>query len=135
MDHEIQELDRKELRKFAFTVGPAIAIIFGLALPYLFDLEFRKWPWVVAAILVLWGVVAPATLQPVYKGWMKFALLINKVTSPLVLGIVFVVLILPIGLLFRLFGRDLMYRRFEPADDSYKHVVDKDSFDDLTRPF
>jgi len=135
MDHEIQVLDRKELRKFAFTVGPAIAIIFGVALPYIFGLEFPKWPWVIAAILVLWGIVAPATLQPVYRGWMKFALLINKVTSPIVLGVVFVVLILPIGLLFRLVGRDLMHRGFKPADDTYKHIVDEDSFDDLTRPF
>lgn len=135
MDLEIQELNAKELRKFAFTVGPAIAVMFGVALPFLFDLEFPRWPWVIAAILVLWGIVAPATLQLVYKGWMKFALLINKVTSPLVLGIVFVLLILPIGLLFRLFGRDLMKKRFEPADDTYKDVVDENSFDDLTRPF
>ena len=135
MDVEIPDLDAKGLRKFSLTVGFAIALVFGAALPFLFGFAYPVWPWIVAVLLISWGIIAPASLRPVYKGWMKVALLISKVTTPLVLGIVFVLLILPIGLFFRIVGRDLMNKRFDSGEDSYRDVVDEHAVDDLERPF
>ena len=135
MDAEIKNLDAKGLRRFAVTVGSAIALVFGAGLPFLFDLVYPKWPWIVAAVLIAWGLVAPVSLGPVYRGWMRVSLLINKVTTPLVLAVVFVVLLFPVGLIFRIIGRDAMNRRFDPGAATYRDGVDGHSTDDLERPF
>ena len=61
----IPELDKAGLRKFGFTTGAIVAVLFGLVLPYLFDLAWPRWPWVIAVVLFAWGAIAPATLRPV----------------------------------------------------------------------
>lgn len=60
----------------------------------------------VGAVLFVFGVVAPRALRPVYTAWMRFALLLSKVTTPLFMGIIYFLLLTPIGLAMRLFGKD-----------------------------
>jgi hypothetical protein len=91
MMHDIPELDAKGLRSFALTTGGIVVALFGLLLPWLLDLGFPIWPWVLAAVLGVWGLAAPATLRPVYRGWMRFGLLASRITTPIILGIVFYV--------------------------------------------
>lgn len=63
--------------------------------------------WLVAgATAGLVAVVAPNLLTPFNKAWMKLGDLMGKVVSPLVLGVIFFVLITPVALVTRLFGRD-----------------------------
>lgn len=78
----IPDLDKKGLRKFALTTGAAFGLIFGLSLPWLFDLSYPVWPWVLMAILWIWALGSPSSIRPVYEVWMKIALLISKVTTP-----------------------------------------------------
>lgn len=63
--------------------------------------------WLVASALVAFvAVSAPALLTPLNKAWMKIGDLMGKVVSPLVLGFIFFILITPIAVVTRLFGRD-----------------------------
>ena len=63
--------------------------------------------WLIAGIVVgLVAVAAPNLLTPFNKAWMKLGELMGKVVSPLVLGVIFFVLITPVALVTRLFGRD-----------------------------
>jgi hypothetical protein len=57
------------------------------------------------ASLVLAGLVVPGYLGPVYRAWMQFALLLSKVTTPIFMGVVYFLVITPIGLLRRLVRR------------------------------
>ena len=71
-DHEdIPELDTPGLRKFGITTGLIIALLFGLALPYLFEWPWPRWPWIVGAVLIGWALVLPASLKQVYLNWMR----------------------------------------------------------------
>ena len=63
--HRIPELDRKGLREFALVTGGVLVGLFGLVLPWLFNLGWPTWPWILAGILVALGLVAPMALQPV----------------------------------------------------------------------
>jgi len=119
-DKDIPELDAKGLRKFGLTTGAIVAALFGGLIPWAFGLHYPTWPWVLAGVLGLWALAAPATLNPVYRGWMRFGLLINAVMSRVVLGIVFYLVVLPTGLVMRLTGKDPMRRRFEPDAASYR---------------
>ena len=132
---DIPELDNAGLRQFAITTGGVIALLFGIAFPWLFERGYPLWPWLIFAALTVWGVVASNTIRPVYFGWMKFALVLSKITTPIILGIVFVVVFIPVSLIFRLLGKDPMRRKGKKMSESYKLQSKKPAEGNLERPF
>jgi hypothetical protein len=133
--HVIPELDRKGLRQFGLVTGAIVAGLFGVFFPFLLDARSPVWPWVLGGLLALWALVAPRTLRGVYRAWMRLGLLIGRVTTPLILGLVFVGLFLPMSLVMRLAGRDPMMRRFEQGAASYRVPAHRRSRDSMERPF
>jgi Saxitoxin biosynthesis operon protein SxtJ len=59
---------------------------------------------VLGGVLVAGGLLVPGSLGPVYRSWMRLALMISKVTTPIIMGIVYLLVLTPTGLLLRLFG-------------------------------
>jgi Saxitoxin biosynthesis operon protein SxtJ len=110
----------KELRDFALLVGAVTAVVFGLLLPWLWGRAFPWWPWVVLVLLGGWGLLAPASLAPVHKAWMKFAEVVGRINNRIVLGLVFFVLFVPFGRMRRFFARDPMARAFDRDAKSYR---------------
>ncbi|OGG92965.1 MAG: hypothetical protein A2527_04330 [Candidatus Lambdaproteobacteria bacterium RIFOXYD2_FULL_50_16] len=108
--HPIPELDQKGLRNFGVKTGAIVAFLFGGLLPFLLSTSFPLWPWVIAGPLILFGLIWPTALGPVYKGWMTFGAIAGAINSKIILGIVYYLLIVPVGLGMRLFGRDPMKR-------------------------
>ncbi len=133
--HPIPELDRAGLRRFALTTAAIIALLFGLLLPWLFAAGWPIWPWPLAAVLALWGLLAPSGLRPVYRSWMRFGLVLSRLTTPLILSLVFFLLFVPIGLAMRLFGRDPMRRRLQPEAESYREPSQPIPPDSFERPY
>lgn len=135
IDHTIPELDRKGLREFGLTTGVAIVAIFGLFFPWLLGLDWPAWPWAIAAALWSLALVHPPWLRRIYRAWMRFGLLASRVVTPLVLGIVFFGMILPMALMWRLRGNDPMRRAFDPQQKSYRVQSTKSPREKLERPF
>ncbi|WP_206054773.1 SxtJ family membrane protein [Nitrosococcus wardiae] len=133
--YEIPELDARGLRNFALLTGAIIIVLVGLFFPWVFGFKIPVWPWVLASVLAAWGLVAPATLRPVYRGWMKFGQLLSKITTPLVLGIVFYLVIFPIGFVMRMFGRDPMIGRINTVVRTYRIPSAKPPKENIERPF
>ena len=78
-------------------------------------------PWL-TGLAALFGAVTllrPALLHPLNRAWMALAYVLNRVVSPIVLGILYYGMITPIGWIMRLRGRDPMRRRLEPAAATY----------------
>ena len=132
--HHIPELDRTGLREFAFVTSAIIVGLFGLLFPWLFDLGWPVWPWILAAILTILGLVKPLSLRPVYTLWMKLGLVLSKVTTPIILGIVFYLLITPFGLIRKITSRDPMAREFND-EETYRVVNDKAPSKNMERPY
>jgi hypothetical protein len=134
--HEpIPELDRAGLRRFGLTTGALFAAIFGLFFPWLLDVAFPTWPWVVLVVLGGLALVVPGALRPVYHGWMRLALLLHRVTTPIVLGVIFFAVFTPVALVMKAFGRDELRRRFDAAADSYREPSEAPAEDDLDHPY
>lgn len=131
----IPELDAKGLRHFALTTGAITCVLFGLIFPWLLGVRLPVWPWVVGGTLALWGVVAAPSLRPVYRGWMRFGLLLNKIVSPVVLGILYFGAFTPVALCFKLVGRDAMARKFDAAATSYRVASTRPPKNHVERPF
>jgi hypothetical protein len=69
--------------------------------------------------LILFGLIAPAILAPLNKAWTKLGLLLFTIVNPIVLGLIFLLTIVPIGLALRLFGKDPLRLSFDPKAESY----------------
>lgn len=134
-NHEIPELDAKGLRSFGLTTGAIIIALFGLFFPWLLEVAIPRWPWLLGGVLAAWGMIHPVSLRSVYTGWMRFGLLLSKVTTPIVMGIVFFGVILPMGLLMRASGKDPMQRKLDTNQTTYRVVHDQSVPQSLTRPF
>jgi hypothetical protein len=133
--HSIPELDARGLRQFALSTGGIVAVLFGLILPWLFDAGLPYWPWVLAAILAVWGLASPKSLGPVYRGWMRFGLAVSRVTTPLVLTLVFFLVFMPAGLIMRLTGHDPMQRRLSPDAASYREPSRAAAPESMEKPY
>jgi large-conductance mechanosensitive channel len=72
-----------------------------------------------AASTLLLTLVRPLLLRPLNRAWMKLGALMHAVVNPVVLGAMFFVVIAPIGIVMRLFGRDALRRRLDPHAPSY----------------
>ncbi len=133
--HAIPELDSKGLRKFALSTGAAIAALFGIFFPWLLDLSYSVWPWILFAVLALGGLLWPESLRPVHYWWMRLALLISKVTTPIVLGVVFFFVFMPYGLVAKILGKDPMQRKLDDTIDSYRVDSKSSAREDLENPY
>lgn len=133
-EHVIPELDRKGLREFGLVTGGIVAGLFGLFFPWLLERAWPLWPWIVFGVLGAWGLIAPMSLRPVYRTWMRFGLLLSRVMTPLIMSIVFFVVITPVALVLKVFGKDAMARKFSDAD-SYRVPTKKAPPDNLEKPY
>jgi hypothetical protein len=105
-------LTAAEGRKFGFTVGLAFAVLAGITWWRDHPVLMQVFAWLAAA-LILAGALIPGRLGPVNRAWMQLALLISRVTTPVFLGIVYFLVISPIGLLMRLVGKNPLRHRPE----------------------
>jgi hypothetical protein len=89
-----------EGRKFAFTVGAAFLVLAAI-------MWWRGHATVLAVtgsigtVLVLAGVLIPGRLSRVYHGWMAFGLALSKITTPILMSLIFFLVLTPMGLLRR----------------------------------
>jgi hypothetical protein len=135
MKHDIPYLDNAGLRRFGLMCAVFFSVIFGLFFPWLLKAPFPKWPWVIAAVLVPWSLVAPGSIRPFYNAWMRLSLVIGGVMNYVILGIVFFIVMTPIGFVMRIFGHDPMRRAFDRAATTYRTVSGKLSEHNMERPF
>ena len=133
--HTIPQLDRVGLRNFGLTTGSILAVLFGLFFPWLLDNPIPAWPWIVAGALVLWALLLPMSLQPVYRGWMRFGLFMSSITTPLILGIVFFVIITPMALILTLRKWDPLARKLYTSTESYRIRNEQAGNSKLEKPY
>ena len=131
----IPELDEKGLREFGLTTGAIVAVLFGLFFPWVFETGFPLWPWIIFAVLAGWALVAPLSMKSVYRGWMRIGILVSKVTTPIIMGAVFFVAVVPLGIVLKLIRWDAMKRKFDSDLTTYRVDSNKPTKESLERPF
>ena len=121
---EIRQLktDPKTLRSFGLVVGGVLvgiwALLWGLDRFVGRGGDF-PWLWMVGGALILLGAVLPRVLKPVYLLWMGLAVVLGFFVSRIILTIFFFLVLTPVGLFFRLTGRDVLKRKLEPDAETY----------------
>jgi Saxitoxin biosynthesis operon protein SxtJ len=97
-------------RSFGWTFTALFALVGLYAYPWLI---------VLAAATALVTVARAQWLAPANRAWMRFGLALNRVVSPLVIGLIFFAVFTPVAVVMRLAGRDALKLRFERAAPSY----------------
>ena len=140
------EPDKQELRQFGLLFSLVLLMLFGVLIPFIrFGLPnawpflaasaWPAWPWWSAAVISAVALALPAGLIYLYRPWMKFAQLAQWINTRLILMFLFYLIILPIGLIRRLLGKDSMQRRIDPQAVTYRTVLGEADHNDMEKPY
>ena len=126
--------DPKQLRQFGLIMAGMIVLFFALLIPWIWDLAIPLWPWIVGGLFAAVAFVAPKLLQPVYGVWMKIGHVLGWINTRLILGIVFFLIFVPVGLMMRLV-KDPMRRKLHEPVESYRVESKQPVAENLEKPF
>ena len=84
--------------------------------PLLKGNDLRIWSLVISFIFLILGLIDSKILTPLNRLWFKFGLLLGKFISPLIMGIIFFVVVTPIGIIMRLLKKDLLNLKYNKKE-------------------
>ena len=84
--------------------------------------EIRIWSSIISLIFLVLGLLNSKILSPLNKLWFKFGILLGKIISPLIMGIIFFLVVTPIGLIMRLFRKDVLNLKY---NKSHSYWIEK----------
>lgn len=101
--------------------GLVFTAVFGLVgiWPALHGEAPRWWSLALAAAILAIVLIRPGLLAHPNRWWARFGMLLGKVVSPIVLGVLYYFTVVPVGFLMRIAGKDPLRLRFEPKDGTY----------------
>jgi len=76
--------------------------------PLLDDNNIRIWSLVISFIFLFLGIINSKLLSPLNRIWFKFGILLGKIFSPFIMGVIFFVVVTPIGIFMRILKKDLL---------------------------
>ena len=74
---------------------------------------------IISVIFLILGLLNSKLLSPLNNLWIKFGEILGKVIAPIVMAVVYFLILTPISLLVRLFGKDLIEMKFNNSVKSY----------------
>ena len=74
--------------------------------------EFRLWSLIISFIFFILGILNSKILTPLNKLWFIFGIFLGKIVSPIIMGIIFFFVVTPIGILMRVFGKDVLNLKY-----------------------
>ena len=104
-------------REFGW-VFTAVFCLIGLW-PLLDAATPRVWALIVAALFALTTLFFPVALTPLNRLWTRLGAVMHKIVNPLVLGLIYALTIVPIGLIFKLLGKDPLRLKRDPQATTY----------------
>jgi predicted membrane metal-binding protein len=106
--------------------GLVFAVVFAVVafLPLLKQHEPRWWAFAVAVAFAILAFAAPRLLVPLNTVWMMVGKVMHRVVSPVMLGFLFVIAVIPTSLFLRLTRADPLRLKFDRAARSYWQTRD-----------
>ena len=123
---------KKELRSFGVTIGIILLLIAGF-LFYKEKESFQLFIYIASSFIGI-GFIIPILLKPIYIIWMTFAIILGWFMTRVILSLLFFVIITPIGIILRLFGKDFLDIKKQAIEKSYWNIrtnghLEKENFE------
>ena len=94
-------------------------VFFLIALyPLTYDEGIRTWSIIISLFFLILGLLNSKILNPLNKLWFKFGIILGRIISPLIMGIIFFLVVTPTGLIMRLLRKDILNLKYN-KDKSY----------------
>ena len=87
--------------------------------PLINNESIRLWSLIISLIFLILGILNSKILSPLNKLWFKFGIFLGKIISPIIMGIIFFLVVTPIGFIMRLLGKDLLNLKYNNIHKSY----------------
>ena len=116
------------------------AVVMAIAIPIVLRVILGHWSlWYVVpgVVLLPLAYLAPSALAPLNRLWFQLGILLGKIVSPVVMGLIYFLVVTPIGLLRRMLGKDSLSSRLDPEVRTYwiEREPPGPNPDDLPRQF
>ena len=99
-----------------------VFLLIGLY-PLINNQDIRLWSLAISIVFLILGIFDSKILNPFNKLWFKFGIFLGKIISPLIMGIIFFLVVTPIGLLMRILGKDLLNLKY---NNNKSYWIEKD---------
>ena len=96
----------------SFGIVFSIAFLLISLYPLINGENLRLWALIISIVFFVLGIINSNLLKPLNKLWFKFGLLLGKIISPIIMGMIFFVVVTPIAILMRLLRKDLLNLKF-----------------------
>ena len=107
MNSQISKSSNKSFGIVFFIVFLIIAFY-----PLFYEGSLRIWSLIISIIFLILGLTNSKVLTPLNNIWISFGIILGKVISPLIMGIIFFFVVTPIGVFMRIIGKDLLNLKF-----------------------
>ena len=74
---------------------------------------------IIAVPFLILGLLDSPILTPINKAWVKLGEMLGKIIAPIVMGLVYFVILTPISIIVRVFGKDLLGLKLSKKINSY----------------
>ena len=81
--------------------------------------QIRIWSIVISLIFLILSLMNSKLLTPLNQLWSRFGLLLGNIVAPIVMGLVFFLVVTPIGIVMRIMGKDLIRKKLNKNSKSY----------------
>ena len=95
-----------------------VFLIIGLY-PLIYNDNPKIWALITSAIFLFLGLINSKLLTPLNKAWFIFGMFLGKIVSPFVMGIIFFLVVTPIGFIMKILGKDLLRLKFNKNVHTY----------------
>ena len=96
--------------------------------------SFNLWILLISTIFLTLGLLNSTLLTPLNKLWFKLGIFLGNLISPIVMGIIFFLVVTPIGIIMQILGKDLLKIKFSKKKKSY-WIIRKDFANTMKRQF
>ena len=87
--------------------------------PLTYGEPIRIWSAIISLVFLILGLMNSKLLTPLNKLWFKFGTILGAIIAPIVMGVVFFLVITPIGLFMKIIGKDLLKKRYDKKKATY----------------
>ena len=126
-------ISKKQLREFGLLIGFGFPLFIGWLIPALAGHDFKEWTLWFGFLGLIIGLTSPRLLYFPYKFWMKLGATLGWVNSRIILGLIYIIVLLPISFVMRLIGYDPL-RTKRNGEKTFREKR-KNHQTDLTRIF
>lgn len=119
---DVQISSNKQFGLLFFFVFLVIALY-----PIFYDGNLKIWSLILSLVFLILGLTNSKLLFPFNKAWSKFGIILGKIVSPIIMGIVFFLIVTPIGLFMKFLKKDLLSLKFNKSQSYWDEKNDSKS--------